>query len=196
MTQPANRIDAAAIAQDLESGEPSRVRGALESLDHACRAQTYVPLPMPEPFCLEAFGENAPADLISTYFRVVQNYPAFSPGPTPPQMRHAMIEALLRYGRGDKQLVYEFALWLKIDFQPEVGIADAFLYLQRSGFDPDVLGVTLSRLVDNLLDATESRAATIKALRKWVEFEELPSLVAEISPRLSEDERLQLLVED
>lgn len=122
-------------------------------MNRAWVERTIVTLPMPDPHVLAAFGDDAPLSIISTYFSVLRQYPALHPTPAPSDIRHAMVEAIVRYGRGANELVHELALAIRTDFQPRAAVEDVMDYLHLIGSDDVVVQRTALRLVDWLLEA-------------------------------------------
>jgi hypothetical protein len=184
------------LAADLRSEDPARVRRALETLDHAWKQGRFAKVPMPGPECLDAFGDDVPATVIAHYLSVLENYPAFSPSGSPSDIRHAMLESVIRQGHGDWQLVHTVALHLRTEFQPESAASDALDWVGRCGLDPALVSLTARRLVDLLLDDSGTRAATVAAMRSWAELGELPDVIEAARPRLDEAERAQLVVDN
>ncbi|MGZ3425482.1 MAG: hypothetical protein ACXVCV_02480, partial [Polyangia bacterium] len=89
-------LDSRQLTADLESGDPARVGAALETLDRAWRRRTFVPLSMPSPDCLAAFGETVPTEVVEKYLRVLESYVDFDPTPSGSELRRAMAEAMIR----------------------------------------------------------------------------------------------------
>src|SRR5438132_1106338 len=92
------------LTADLRSGQPERVTRALETLDQAWLDRRIGLMPMPEPDCLAAFGDFVPPEVLARYISVIENYLHFEPAPRKSDRRHALVEALIRYGRGERAL--------------------------------------------------------------------------------------------
>lgn len=189
-------FDGGPLAADLQSEDPVRVRRALEELDHAWKQGRFAALPAPRSTVLEAFGGDVPASVIETYLSVIENYPAFSPGLSPNELRHAMLEAVVWYGGGDPRLARVVALHVRTTFQPAAAVKDALDWVAHCGFDEQAVARAATELVDTLLDDVDTRAATVAAMRRWATLDELPDVIAAVRPRLSEEERAQLVVDD
>lgn len=182
------KIDSKLISSDLESGDPARVRSALMALDDAWRQRSFVTMPMPQPYCLEAFGDAAPVAVVLTYFSVLENYAAFDPVPTLTETRRAMLEAIVRYGQANDELVHHLAILLRTDAHPRSAAEDVLTQVQLLGSEDPLVAHTAYRLVDLLLEADATRPATIEALRRWTFLEDFGELIAQIRPRLSPSE--------
>lgn len=182
------------LNEALRSGEPERVSWALETLDQAWRQRRFGSLPMPEPDCLDAFGEHVPIKILSHYLSVLRHYPDFEPTPAGDDLRHALIEAVVRYGRGEETL--EVALAIRTDAFPEHAVADGLGYLRDRGLNnsPEVLAA--QRLVSHLLDAKTTREATIDLLRSCVLMDCLPEVITAITPQLDEKERARISINE
>src|SRR5437763_7339040 len=124
MTEPTT-FDGASLAADLESEDPGRVQRALEALDHAWKQGRFAALPAPSPVCLDAFGGDVPQAVIRSYLSVIENYPAFSPGLSPGELRRSLLEAVIRHCGGDAHLADAVALHLRTTFQPAAAVRDA-----------------------------------------------------------------------
>jgi len=183
----------AQLTEDLRSGSPERVTRGLETLDQAWRQRRFGPLPMPQPDCLDAFGERVPTRILSLYLSVLKNYPDFEPTPSGDDLRHALVEAVIRYGRGEETL--DVALALRTDDFPEHAVSDALGYLRDRGLNgPDEL-LAAQRLVDHLLDSEAARGPTVDMLRSCVLMGCLQEVIDAVRPRLDDEERARLTLE-
>ena len=171
----------------LHSGEPARVSSALATLDAAWRQRCFGPLPMPEPDCLDAFGESVPANILSQYLTVLQNYPDFEPTPSGSELRYALIEAVIQYGRGENTL--DVALALQIDAFPGFAVSDALKYIQHRGLVGAHEMLAAQRLLDYLLDSDKTRTTTVDTLRVWAMTDQFRDLIDAVVPRLNDTER-------
>lgn len=187
-------FDAAQVTADLESGDAARVAAALETLDHAWRRRTFVPLPLPSPDCLAAFGDAVPLPLVERYLRVLENYVDFDPTPSGPELRRALVDAMLRFSRG--QLAHPVALAVRVDPSAADAAADVLEYLR----DRDVDGADELRgaigLVDALLDSDKTRAATVEGMRYWAMMGRFAEIIDAVRPRLDAAERARLAVDE
>jgi hypothetical protein len=178
------------LSADLCSGQPERVAGALETLDRAWRQRRFGPLPMPEPDCLDAFGDLVPDEVLSRYLTVLQHYPDFEPTPSLKDIRYALAEAMIRYGCGEH--AHDVALALQIDDFPESAVSDVLRYLQHRGLYGPYETLAAQRLVDYLLDSDKTRRATVDILRFWVMTDRFPEVIDAARPRLNNEERARL----
>jgi hypothetical protein len=182
------------LVASLCSGDAEMVDGALETLDRAWRERRFIPLPMPYPDCLEAFGEKISVETIARYLSVIENYPDFEPTPSSRERRNALLEAVIKYGRGE--LTYFVALALKVDYDPEYAVSDALNYIQVRGVNSSTEILAVQRLVDYLLDSITTRQFTITALRIWRMVEFLPEVIETIWPLLNNLEQTYLNIEE
>jgi hypothetical protein len=178
------------VTADLQSGDRERVAAALQALDDAWRAHQYTPLPMPSPDVLDAFGDDAPQSIVELYLRVIQHYADFEPTPTVPDRIQAMLDAVLRHGRGE--LAHVVAMALKVDDYPAVTTADVLRYVENLPLEKPLEKQTAYKFVDSLLGSDSTRGAVIDAMRRWIIFEQFGDLIATLRPRLDPDE-LKLL---
>jgi len=189
-----NQLERDQLTAALHSGQPERVGSALATLDSAWRQRCFGPLPMPEPNCLDAFGEFVPANILSQYLTVLQNYPDFEPTPSGSELRHALVEAVIQYGRGENTL--DVALALQIDDFPELAVSDALKYIQHRGLVGFHEMLAAQRLVDYLLDSDKTRQATVNTLRVWAMTDQFRDLIDAVLPRLDDAERSSIEVGD
>jgi len=145
---------------------------------------------MPPPDCLTAFGDRVPASVLSQYLSVLMHYVDFEPTPTVRDLRHALVEAAIRYG--DSMAVYDVAKYLAIDDFPGDAVRDAMSYLLLRGLNGATEGEAAWRLVDLLLDAKATRSATVDNLRIWALTDSFPEIIEAVSPRLDPGERARL----
>jgi hypothetical protein len=178
----------------LCSGEAEIVNSALEILDQAWQERHFISLPMPCPDCLEAFGENIAVETVARYLSIIENYPDFEPTPSSRERRNALLEAVIKYGRGE--LTYFVALALKVDYDPEYAVTDALNYIQIRGVDSATEVLAVQNLVDYLLDSITTRQFTIAALRIWQMMEFLPEVIEVIMPLLNNSEQIYLNAEE
>lgn len=188
-------FDGGSLAADLQSEDPARVQRALEALDRSWKEGRFATLPAPAPTVLEAFGD-VPASIIETYLSVLENYPAFSPDMSPSELRHAMLEAVVGYGGGNPDLARIVALHVRTTFQPRDAVLDSLDWVAHCGLDEQAVVRTATELVDSLLDDLDTRPATVAAMRRWATLDELPEVIEAARPRLSDEERAQLVVDD
>lgn len=194
MSEQVPPLDSRQITADLESGDAARVAAALETLDHAWRRRTFVPLPLPSPDCLSAFGADVPTEVVERYLRVLENYVDFDPTPTGSELRRALVEAMIRCGRG--QLAYNVALALRVDPAAADAVADVLDYLRERDLNgPDEL-LAATRLVDSLLDSGKTRPAAIEGMRFWAMMGRFPEIIDAVRPRLEPSELARLVVDD
>ncbi|MEX2261841.1 MAG: hypothetical protein WD696_07805 [Bryobacteraceae bacterium] len=190
MTNEIEPLNAEMLTADLRSGDPDRVADALETLDRAWRRRRFVPLPLPGPECLAAFDDNVPVEVLARYLRVVENYPDFAPTPSGSALRRALVEAVVRYGRGERTL--DVALVLRVDDFPASAVSDALGYLRNRGVSGPGELLAAQRLVDHLLGSDTTRRATVDVLRIWAMTDCLVEVIDAVRPRLDDDERALL----
>lgn len=177
--------DAYQLTADLQSADPVRVDSALRYLDASWRRRRFTPLPLPRAECLAAFGEHVPDDVLARYLSVLENYADFEPTPGP-LLIDAMVEAVIRYGRGRQTRTVAGAL--RVHDLPRAAVTRALRYATRRGLSgPDEV-VALRRLVEDLLDATETRPATLEILREWAVIDYFPEILASMRQLLDDTE--------
>ena len=186
--------DAAQVTADLESGDRDRVGAALRVLDAAWRSMSYTPLPMPPVEVLDAFGDDLPRPLLEMYLDVVQHYADFEPTATAPERKQAMLEAVLRHGRGE--LAYEVAMACRIDDYPAIAAEDALRYLENRELQTPAEKQAAQRFVDTLLGSDGTRGAVIAAMRRWIIYEQFGDIIDSVRPRLEPDELSRLAVDE
>jgi hypothetical protein len=142
---------------------------------------------------LAAFGDIVPLEMLARYMSVVENYPDFEPTPSGSDLRHALVEAVIRYGRGEK--TFEVALYLRTDEFPESATSDALGYLRDRGLNGPVETLAAQRLVGHLLDAEATRRATVDMLRSYAMTGCLSDVIDAVRLRLSDAERSRLDVD-
>ena len=182
------------LTADLESDNPELVAKALKRLDRAWIQRRFGSLPMPEPSCLDAFGDFVPREILSHYLSVLQNYVDFEPTPSVSDIRHALVEAVIRYGKGAETL--ELALFLQIDDFPESAVLDALGYLKDLGLNDPYQILAAQRLVDRLLDSEKTRQATVEVFRDWLMMDYFNEVIDAAYPRLNDVERSYLIIDD
>ena len=182
------------LTADLESDDPERVATALETLHKAWIQRIFGPLPMPEPSCLDTFGDSVPHQILSYYVSVLENYVDFDPTPSVSDIRHALMEAVIRYGQGRETL--ELALFFQIDNFPRAAVLDALRYLEELGLNNPSEILAAQKLVDHLLDSEKTRQATVDVLRIWAEMDNFNEVIDSVRPRLNETEKSRLVIED
>lgn len=182
------------LTADFKSNDPERVATALKTLDQAWVQRCFGPLPMPEPSCLDAFDDFVPRDILSDYLSVVQNYVDFEPTPSISDIRHALVESVIRYGRGEETL--ELALFLQTDDFPKSSVLDALRYLEELGLNDSYETLAAQRLVDHLLDSDKTRQATVDVFQIWATMGYFNEVIDSVRPRLSDTERLHLVIDD
>jgi hypothetical protein len=183
-----------ALTANLRSGKPELVAGALATLDQAWRRRRFGPLPLPGPDCLTAFGDTVPSQVLSQYLTVIMHYPDFEPTPAATDLRQALIEAVIRYGRDEE--IHEVVRYLRIDDFPENAVSDALRYLLMRGVHGQQETLAAQRFVDYLLDSQATRKAAIDLLRIWALTDSLPEIINFILPRLDDTERQRLDVDN
>ncbi|NET61085.1 MAG: hypothetical protein F6K47_34655 [Symploca sp. SIO2E6] len=149
---------------------------------------------MPEPSCLDAFDDFVPRDILSHYLSVLQNYVDFEPTPSISDIRHALVEAVIRYGRGEETL--ELALFLQTDDFPKSAVLDALRYLEELGLNDSYETLAAQRLVDHLLDSEKTRQATVNVFQIWVTMDYFNEVIDAVRPRLNDAELLRLVIDD
>jgi hypothetical protein len=85
---------------------------------------------------------------------------------------------------------------VRTTFQPADGVRDALDWVAHCGGDEQVVSRVAKELVDSLLDDAGTRPATVAAMRRWAALDELPDVIEAARPRLSDEERAQLVVDD
>ena len=167
---------------------------ALRTLDRAWRRRCFVPLPLPGPDCLAAFDDDVPEEVLARYLCVVENYPDFAPTPSSRELHRALVEAVIRHGRGARTL--DVALVMRIDEFPASAVEHALGYLRGRGVHGPGELLAAQRLVDHLLGSDATRRATVGVLRLWSMADCLTAVIDAVRPRLEDDERALLDVED
>lgn len=185
-------LDVDQVNEDLRSGDAGRVRAALTRLNASWPIGEARPIEMPGPWCLAAFGDIAPKEVVSIYLDVLLSYPSFVPAPSPTEVWSAMVEAVVRYGHADNELTHALALNIRSADDAHRATEIVLTGLQRAGFEEPLASTAATRLVDWLLDSTKTRVATVEALRRWVELEDFPAAIEAARPRLEPTE-LELL---
>jgi hypothetical protein len=180
-------LNALAIAADLGSGDPARVAAALAELDLAWSQRRFAPVPAPEVRHLDAFAGMVPEETLIHFISALQHYPAFDPHPDPTEIRHRLVEAILRYGPG--QPVFEVAMALRVDDSPDAAVRDVMSYLDERDLTTASEEVAASQLVEHLLDGKSTRDSTVEALVRWALFDRFPPVVDQLLPQLGPDER-------
>jgi hypothetical protein len=184
------RLDSAQVTADLNSGDPHRVGAALQALDEAWRQRNFTPLPMPPPEILDAFGDDVPRQMVELYLSVIQYYVDFEPTPTGPEQRQAMVEAVIRHGRGE--LTNVVAMALMIDPYPAFAAEDALRYLENLELEKPLEKLAALHFVDSLLGSDKTRGAVVDAMRRWTIYEQFGDIIAAARPRLDPDELARL----
>lgn len=181
-------LDAATVASDLQSEDPGRIRAALEAIDLAWKRREYAPLPLPPPTVLEAFGGDVQSSLVQAYVMMLQHYPAFQHTLSPAELRAMMLEAVIRYGRGDAQLTHSIGMAIRTQLHPNQAAEDALNALRHTGLDEASVSIVARQLVDTLLDSQAARTGVIKGLCRWTQMEEFEDVIAQVYPQLSPEE--------
>jgi hypothetical protein len=189
MTDRMSPLDGQKLSADLRSDDPERVASALETLERAWPSRPAIALPMPEPDCLDAFGDVVPAEVLERYVRVLADYPGIvcPPGET---VRHALVEAVLRYGRGEG--TYDVAMALKLESDPDYAVTDALEHIWRRGLHDPRETQSAERLVDHLLDSDKTRRATVDLLARWAMVDRFPEIIDAVRARLDDAERARI----
>lgn len=184
--------DGIRLAEDIRSGAPARVGGALRALQHAWLHRATVPFPLPPPDCLDAFGPDEIDEMLDLYLSVVRSYSDFEPTPSGSDLRRALVEAGIAFGGGRNTL--PAALQMVLDDFPEHAILDGLGYLGMRGLHtPDELRGAEYLLERLVLDVRpEIRAATLRAVGRWVLGGEVPALVAHVRRFLDPSELAEL----
>src|SRR4051794_16034182 len=129
-----DRPDPKKITDDLRSGEPQRIAAGLAALDRAERRRHFVELPAPDLDSLAAFGTNLPEQVLTHFISTWQHYPSLVPVPDPGEIRHTLIEAVLRHG--GEQPIFQVSLGLRTDDSPADAVRDVMRYLHDRDLDP------------------------------------------------------------
>jgi hypothetical protein len=124
---------------------------------------------------------------------VVQNYPDFEPTPSVSDIRRALVEAVIRYGRGEQ--THEVAQYLGIDEFPEAAVFDALGYLRDRGVEDSDEALAAQRLIEHLLDSGTTRNATVEMLLSCGLMGCLPDVIDAVRPRLDQSEQARIDVE-
>lgn len=187
----AEEIDERSITEDLGSGDPARVDGALRRLDAAWRVPGLpVPVPAPEAECLEAFGDDLPEEVVLRFIRVVLSYPIFEPPPDPGEEHGITFDAALRYGGG--QPVFEAAMGVRIDDDPAWAVPAVVKHLNRLGLESDRDLAVVEEYLGYLLDSDKTYAATVAGLEHLAFRGSYLDVLERLLPRLTPAERLKI----
>lgn len=151
--------------------------------------------PMPTAACLDAFGETVPIKVIALFMSVIEHYPAFQPTVAATNMRKEVLEAIIRQGRADAQLIHDFAITMRTDFLPREATRDVLGWLARFSHEPSA-SLPAERLIDWLLDSDKTHDAVIAALRMWVQIDAYPEVIDPTRIRLTEKELVELAPDD
>lgn len=190
-------LDAAAVTADLRSGDTERIARALRELDDAWPRMRTVPLPLPTPDCLDAFDSfHAPEreEMLALYLSVLQGYSNFEPTPSGTELQRAMVEAVIRHGRGEQTLPVALALG-RDDF-PDYAVSHAMRHIADRRLDTPGEARAAHHLLDYLLDDARTRGATVDGLRLWAMSGVHPEVVEALRPRLDETELRRIAVDE
>lgn len=169
---------------DLSSDSPERIAAALKTLDQSRQTRLFGALPLPEPGCLEPFGDNVPEEVLRQYFKVVEKYPDFEPLPTRHTRILALVEALVRYDRYNFSLDLAYTIRMEIDHYFVVEIVMNYLR------DRDVATAHgkkfVRKLIEHLLSFELTREKMVDTLRVWTMLDVYPDIIEAIRPLLDD----------
>lgn len=137
-------------------------------------------------FLEEAYPDGAPKEIVEKYLEVLENYPDFEPTPSSKQLRHAMLEAVVRSGHS--ALAYNLSLAARIDPFPDAAANDLVGHLRDINIEqPRELAVA-QQLVDLLLETPSTRTGALQMLRIWILTERFPEITARVKQRVTPEE--------
>jgi hypothetical protein len=180
-------FDAEALQADLDSHDANKVARGLKSLLRAMHERAFVPVRLPDPDCLDAFGDQVPEDILETYLRVTDHYQMFEPTPTRKEINENMIDAVILFGKGQGALAV--ALAIQGSNWPEDSAKHAISHICKHQFlnENEVLGAYW--IIDFLLDVRSLRAIVVERLADHALDGFIDDLIRKVMPVLTEAEQ-------
>lgn len=172
---------------DLVSGEPARIRAALDDLRSRREAHEQIEVPLLQIGLLDAFGDQVPSDVQQLFLGEVANYRAFSPAASLEKRMAVMVALILRYA--DRQCCFDLALEVKVAPDPEATVGLAMREMLRQGMTTPISVKGAGYFVSRLLDGRPRvRAATLENLRSWPRESSYCEVLDYVAPQLEADE--------